>query len=186
MRGQPVVFPEAVLARVWDRIDVRRADECWPWLLCTNNRGYGMVQWSVSGVKRGGLAHRAAWTSRHGEIPGALTIDHLCRTRICCNPAHLRLLTLSENSRRNGQSTRTVCPQGHEYTPANTYVSATTGHRHCAECQSEYLWRRREHELAGRRCVVCASAIPISRKRGAFYCSVKCCNASRSVNRSTG
>jgi len=79
------------------------------------------------------LAHRVAWTLTHGEIPADMTIDHLCRNRRCCNPAHLRLLTNVENARDNGFATRTRCPAGHMYDEANTYRSPK-GERRCRAC----------------------------------------------------
>lgn len=35
----------------------------------------------------------------HGEIPPSLTVDHICRNKLCVNPSHLRLLTLADNVR---------------------------------------------------------------------------------------
>lgn len=35
------------------------------------------------------------------------------------------------------QRERTHCPKGHEYTPENTYIAATTGHRDCKICRRE-------------------------------------------------
>lgn len=66
------------------------------------------------------LAHRVAYQALVGPIPAGMTVDHTCHNRICCNPAHLRLLTNAENARDNGFATRTHCPKGHEYTPENT------------------------------------------------------------------
>lgn len=95
---------------------MREADECWLWPLSTTRGGYGQVTWR----NKHWQVHRLAWTMVNGPIPNGMTIDHLCRTPLCYNPAHLRVLSRSENSSDNGSSRRTHCPQGHEYTSENT------------------------------------------------------------------
>lgn len=46
------------------------------------------------------FAHRAAWEQVNGPIPAGLTIDHLCRQKLCVNPGHLEPVTPAENTRR--------------------------------------------------------------------------------------
>ena len=45
-------------------------------------------------------AHRLYYEDRHGPIPDGMTVDHLCFNRLCVNPGHMELVTLSENARR--------------------------------------------------------------------------------------
>jgi hypothetical protein len=97
------------------------------------NTGYGQMGWHEDGRRVMHLAHRIAWTLTHGEIVDDLTVDHLCRNRVCCNPSHLRLLTNQENGRLNGNFIKTHCPQGHKYVGENLYV-CPKGHRRCREC----------------------------------------------------
>lgn len=95
---------------------------CWPWLGWCYPTGYGAISWRESPAKKKTAAvHRIAWWLAHGPIPEDLTVDHMCRTRNCVNPAHLRLLTVSENSALNGHTLKTHCAQGHPYDEANTY-----------------------------------------------------------------
>jgi hypothetical protein len=96
------------------------------------------------------MAHRFAYESVHGPITPGLVIDHLCRVRLCVNPAHLEPVTPGENSRRgyawllnrrNHQTVKTHCPAGHAYRGANLYVSPR-GDRRCRTCHRERMrWR---------------------------------------------
>jgi hypothetical protein len=114
----------------WSQVDVREPGECWPWTRSTASHGYGNT-WDGVTVR---LAHRVAWSLRHEQqIPLGMTVDHWCRNRKCCNPAHLRLLTNSANASDNGYARITHCPQGHEYDEVNTYVDPGGGRR-CRTC----------------------------------------------------
>lgn len=133
--------------KFWERVSAT-PDGCWLWLGKLNSYGYGITS-------RGGrrlMAHRVAYEQRVGPIPPALVLDHLCRTRACCNPQHLEPVTIGENVRRgDGPSSRTCCPQGHAYDAENTYTSPT-GERTCRTC---HRTRERERAKARATCPVC-------------------------------
>lgn len=82
-------------------------------------------------------AHRYAYERARGPIPDGLVIDHLCRNPLCQNAWHMEVVTRGENARRGdpGRHNRekTHCPQGHEYTPENTYRKKNNG-RACRAC----------------------------------------------------
>lgn len=113
---------------------VERTDTCWLWMGATNSKGYGC--WSVDGVSQ--LAHRVAYQTLVGPIPEGLTIDHLCRVKVCVNPAHLEPVTMLENIARAAEQDRPAnCPYGHEYTAENTYVKVRPNgqiNRTCRTC----------------------------------------------------
>lgn len=120
---------------------------CWEWTGHRNADGYGRTNVrNGDGTHRKVLVHRATYEALHGPIPPGLTIDHLCRNRACCNPAHLEAVTHRVNIMR-GQgvaarnAAKTHCPHGHEYDEANT--SHRGGQRVCRTCNRDRVRRHR-------------------------------------------
>ena len=147
----PAVQPVQKYARLpfWGRVDSSAGyNECWEWLGAVQSAGYGFTS--------KGLAHRIAYELRVGQIPKGLTIDHLCRNKLCCNPRHMEAVTLAENLRRAvatrnhhrggnlAYAARTHCKWGHEYTEENTRMSGNA--RVCKACA-----KRRSKEFQNRR-----------------------------------
>lgn len=102
---------------------VRPETDCWEWWSDRNKWGYGKCWDSETGTHR--QAHRVAWTIFTGTpIPEGLTVDHLCMNKVCVNPAHMELVTRSENGRRGQewqQAGGRFCRLGaHPMTPQNT------------------------------------------------------------------
>lgn len=132
--------PERVVTRLLTNIAVAD-DGCWISLYSTGSHGYSQIGWVEDGRLRMALGHRVSWEHHNGPIPGDLTIDHLCRTRRCIRPDHLRLLSNVENARDNGMARRTHCPRGHLYAGHNLILNAK-GHRLCRTCRDERNARR--------------------------------------------
>lgn len=59
-------------------------------------RGYGRMSLGGQAV----AVHLVVYTHYYGYIPGKKTIDHLCNNRLCCNPAHLEMVSHKENCKR--------------------------------------------------------------------------------------
>ena len=136
-----------VLERLLAKIEIREGVEwagsaCW---IFTGSRthpenGYGQI--GVDGnVKK--LTHRVAYEELIGPIPDGLTLDHLCRRRLCCNPWHLEPVTHRENVLRGvscvaASAVKTHCPAGHELAGDNLNKSMLRrrGVRSCRACKA--------------------------------------------------
>lgn len=131
---------------------------CWIFTGAVQSSGYGSIAIDGDGSTR--LAHRAAYELLVDRIPAGMTIDHfVCFNKLCCNPAHLEVVTRSENSKRafetglaavpaqaRRNAAKTHCPQGHPYSGDNLLVSKK-GERFCRECRRGSDRRRRQRTL---------------------------------------
>jgi len=131
MRGQPN-NPD----NIWKFIKFpKEPDGCWIWTGTSIYSGYGRIKFNSRNI----LAHRFVYEYLVDEIPKGLTLDHLCRNRICVNPDHLETITQKENRRRgqskNGNMNKTHCIHGHKYTKETTQVYSN-GWRECKICKS--------------------------------------------------
>lgn len=117
--------------------------DCWIWAGPVNEKGYGMVSFTISGKQRTFRPHRVMYELAHGIIPDGLVIDHLCRTPLCINPEHLEAVTQAENVRRGKLGVlfgdQKYCNNGHELTEENSQIriSKTIGNRYkrCLTCR---------------------------------------------------
>lgn len=125
----------------------RPKGECWPWPGPRHSHGYGRA------LLDGGYtqAHRFVYTKLVGPIPESLTLDHLCKNKLCVNPEHLEPVTRGENLRRatgdrSPQKRRLPpCPHG----DSDVYIDPK-GKRICRICRRERtrMWRaERKSEL---------------------------------------
>jgi hypothetical protein len=101
---------------------------CWLWTGTVTREGYGVVFMGGHRTGRQWSAHRLSVAAHHGPIPAGMVVDHKCRTRSCCNPAHLRVVTARVNLLENStnfiaeNAKKTHCKWGHELTSENIYL----------------------------------------------------------------
>lgn len=131
-------IPDRVQKRALERVE-KRDDGCWISSYARTTTGYAALGYREDGRDRMVLAHRAAWTAYFGSIPDGMVVDHLCFERACVNPAHLRLLTLAQNSQRKGGRDFPLgqCPNGHPDSAMREVIWAGRRRRTCGDCMRE-------------------------------------------------
>lgn len=138
--------PKPMYERILKRID-QSVEGCWEWPGSTTGNGYGTVSYYVDGIQKIALTHRILYEYFIGPIPEKYDIDHLCRNRICCNPAHLEPVTRMENARRGAKYRPSHCIHGHAYDEHNTIIRKT-GHIRCRECERIRSMKRRGQDYS--------------------------------------
>jgi len=118
---------------------------CWEWTGANWKNGYGKIAINCKHIK----THRFIYGYYYGNLDSSLTIDHLCRNTICCNPIHLEQVTHQENVLRGIgptaiNSKKTHCKRGHEFTVQNTFIYKN-GRRSCRKCMQK---QSREYRLS--------------------------------------
>lgn len=137
-----------VLRRIAERTTVTDAG-CWECSYSKDTSGYAQISF-LSGME---LVHRLTFTAAHGYVPARLQIDHLCRNRSCCNPAHLEAVTSRENGLRGDtiqarNAAATHCPHGHQYGPDNAFPSDLRRgkQRRCRTCHLQKTAERKRRQ----------------------------------------
>lgn len=133
----------------WDKVSPEPNTGCWLWTGAVNGHrdvhgGYG----HLTIYKKYVSAHRLSYVLCKAGIPDGLTLDHLCKNRLCVNPAHLEPVSLKENILRgSGASARNArkvsCSKGHPLSGENLYIHPTGGRR-CRICNYWQVRLRRE------------------------------------------
>lgn len=143
-----IEITEADRKRFWSLVEKRGEFECWPWRGSPAVKGYGRFFLTRRKSLR---AHRLALILTSGPIPASLVVDHICRQRDCCNPAHLRAISNAENvligvgpTAQNARKTH--CKRGHELAGWNLILRGKC--RNCRRCRYDAQNLRKRERLA--------------------------------------
>lgn len=128
--------PEEAKGRLVSRLS--SDGDCWLWIGPLNSSGYGYL--SASGRSAG--VHRLALEWATGKkIPDGLEVDHLCFVRNCCNPDHLRIVTMMKNRRhqkRRPQVNQCASEDGKKCSACHRNPRRKGG-RYCLPCHAKYM-----------------------------------------------
>ena len=129
--------------RFFEKVEL--AGDCWRWTNSLDDSGYGMFS-AGSERRKSHIVRAHIWSYEYfvDEVPEGLQLDHLCHNpsctdgtdcvhRRCVNPWHLEPVPPLVNSQRGCGARRKKCPQGHKYTPQNTYINPR-GAQVCRKC----------------------------------------------------
>jgi hypothetical protein len=172
---------------LWARVN-KTADGCWLWTGSTNDNGYGKITIHHP-VKKTLSVHRLVYSLLVGPVPPGSELDHVCKTRTCCNPAHLEPVSHRENVLRTDAAHKTHCKHGHEFTPENTLLNPR-GHRLCRACaklRNQAYHKRKAAQRPILEKTVCPQGHDYQSNRvvynGTSYCRICLQEKSRRVHR---
>jgi hypothetical protein len=134
--------------RFWRYVEKRRPDECWFWTGYKDRGGYGVIHIG----SRLYLVHRMSWVIHFGAIPSGFCVCHNCPggdQRLCVNPIHLWLGTVSENNADCVRKGRAACGEknGRHTQPESTCRGERSGRAKLTE--ADVLEIRRIYAMGG-------------------------------------
>jgi len=126
----------------------------------SNSGGYPMYILTVNGERVPRYAHRLVAEAFIGPCPDGQEVRHKDDNVRNCTRGNLEYGTSGDNKRdqvRHGthhEGCKAYCDNGHEFTPANTYVPPSgTMKRQCRACRNDRVkaWNER-NATSGRQC----------------------------------
>jgi hypothetical protein len=109
-------------------------DRCWIWTGYTNLDGYGELGSYPEGTTC--ITHRIVYEALVGPIPEGSELHHECDEMLCCNPAHLKVMTKADHASHTRRPDQTKCLSGkHDWKPEN--LMRRGGYLTCRLCNRE-------------------------------------------------
>ena len=102
---------ETIMLRIHERVDVQdlgfilddKPSPCHIWTGPDSGTGRGGGYGRMSLNSQTVAVHIVVYTHYYGYVPGKKQVDHKCNNRLCCNPAHLELVSHLKNQRLRAQ-----------------------------------------------------------------------------------
>lgn len=96
-----------IIKRIYERVEVKdlgfvmdnKPSPCHIWTGPDSGDGRGGGYGRMSLNSQTVAVHLVVYTHYFGYIPGKKQVDHKCNQRLCCNPAHLELMSHLRNQR---------------------------------------------------------------------------------------
>jgi hypothetical protein len=153
------------LRRIFSKIRIDPDTDCWLWTGARLKSGYGLVRLGPA-TAGNALVHRLMWAWLVGPLPRGRgrkipQLDHVvCERKACCNPIHLKLVSLRVNLLRGDSPPavnhrRLVCRKGHALPLKPNAVGPQGPYRLCVVCRLER--GRRTYRLHHRRALAYAA-----------------------------
>ena len=81
--------------RFWEKVSKLGPKDCWLWRGGTSSKGYPRFRSGGKWIR----VNRYSYTLHKGVIPRGLVARHTCHNKLCVNPAHLLVGSISDNGR---------------------------------------------------------------------------------------
>lgn len=135
------ILERALLAyKFWPHIIYPDNSDCWIWNGAqtggNNGKEYGVMR-CFDGKNR--YAHRVSLWVHGAFLNDELTVDHLCKNKLCVRPSHMEQVSRGENVRRALYSDK--CKNGH------LKIRLLNGNSWCPQCQRDRREISRQNDL---------------------------------------
>jgi len=129
----------SLIERVKRQVVMEPEMGCWLRQGALHEDGYGLI-WQGGRTR---LAHRFMYEAFFGAIPEGCEAHHICKSKNCCNPGHLMVVSHQEHMELTpgtvgyDNRAKTRCKAGHPFDEANTRIESN-GARGCLACRRQY------------------------------------------------
>ena len=134
---------------IWDNVEIRSVDECWPWKGEVTEYGYGRTEKCKTDW---GDAHRVVFKEFYGFEPKVCR--HMCDNRSCCNPYHLLNGDKTDNTRDRKLPKCLMCRRYGEWMLPSPQASACEPER---PCPKNYI----NCERTRKKCAFCKEVVDL-------------------------